>query len=147
MLYQITPRSIDELVPYARNARTHSDEQVALIMGSLAEFGWTNPILIGADGVVIAGHGRLMAARRLRDSGSVSIPEWPDLGTVPTVALAHLTEAQRRAYVLADNQLASRAGWDDFGPCLLGPEGQGVWSFAGGCEDRRPSARQRRAVG
>ncbi len=112
-MYQIQPREIDALIPYARNARTHSDEQVALIMGSLVEFGWTNPVLIGADGIVIAGHGRLMAARRLRDCGSVAIPEWPDRDTVPTVELSHLTEAQRRAYVLADNQLSARAGWDE----------------------------------
>lgn len=93
--------SVDALVPYARNARTHSPAQVAQIAASIREFGWTNPILIDGERGVIAGHGRLLAARSL------------GIDTVPVIELAHLTEAQRRAYVLADNKLALNAGWDE----------------------------------
>lgn len=89
------------LLPYARNARTHSDEQVAQIAASIVEFGFTNPCLVGADGVLVAGHGRLLAARKL------------GLETVPVVVLDHLTATQRRALVLADNRIAENAGWDD----------------------------------
>lgn len=89
------------LLPYARNARTHSDEQVAQIAASIVEFGFTNPCLVGADGVLVAGHGRLLAARKL------------GLETVPVVVLDHLTPTQRRALVLADNRIAENAGWDD----------------------------------
>ena len=92
---------LDRLVPYARNARTHSDEQIAQIAASMVEFGWTNPILVDAAGNVIAGHGRLLAAAQL------------GLDEAPVVILDHLTEAQRRAYVIADNKLALNAGWDD----------------------------------
>lgn len=96
---QVLPRPVDELIPYARNARTHSDAQVAQIAASIKEFGFNNPILTrGAD--VIAGHGRLLAARKL------------GMETVPTIDLAHLSKTQARAYVLADNQLALNAGWD-----------------------------------
>jgi len=91
---------VGQLVPYARNARTHSDDQVAQIAASMAEFGFTNPILIGEDGVIIAGHGRLMAAQRL------------GLSEVPVIVLAHLNAAQRRALVVADNKIALNAGWD-----------------------------------
>lgn len=91
---------IGDLIPYARNARTHSDEQVAEIAASIREFGFTNPILLGEDRTVIAGHGRLAAARRL------------DLAEVPTITLSGLSEAQRRALVLADNRIALNAGWD-----------------------------------
>jgi DNA modification methylase len=90
-----------KLLPYARNARTHSDEQVAQIAASIAEFGFTNPILAGADGVIVAGHGRLAAAQKL------------GLETVPVVVLDHLTPMQRRALVIADNRIAENAGWDD----------------------------------
>jgi DNA modification methylase len=89
------------LLPYARNARTHSDEQVAQIAASIVEFGFTNPCLVGADGVLVAGHGRLLAARKL------------GLETVPVVVLDHLSPTQRRALVLADNRIAENAGWDD----------------------------------
>ena len=89
------------LVPYARNARTHSDAQVAQIAASIREFGFTNPILVDAGGGVIAGHGRLLAARQL------------GMTEVPTLELGHLSPAQRRAYVLADNRLALSAGWDE----------------------------------
>jgi DNA modification methylase len=98
---QLSYRSIDALLPYARNARTHSEAQVAQIAASIAEFGWTNPILIDGDNGVIAGHGRLLAARKL------------GLAAVPVIELAHLTPTQRRAYLIADNQLAQQAGWDD----------------------------------
>jgi DNA modification methylase len=90
-----------KLVPYARNARTHSEEQVAQIAASIVEFGFTNPILAGSDGVIVAGHGRLAAAQKL------------DLDTVPVVVLDHLTPTQRRALIIADNRIAENAGWDD----------------------------------
>jgi DNA modification methylase len=90
-----------KLLPYVRNARQHSDEQIAQIAASIAEFGFVNPILTGADGVLVAGHGRLAAARKL------------GLPTVPVVVLDHLTPTQRRALVLADNRLAELATWDD----------------------------------
>ena len=90
-----------KLLPYARNARTHSDDQVAQISASIAEFGFTNPILAGSDGVIVAGHGRLAAAQKL------------GLDVVPVVVLDHLTPTQRRALVIADNRIAENAGWDD----------------------------------
>ncbi len=89
------------LIPYAGNARTHSDEQVARIAASIREFGWTNPVLIDDRGGIIAGHGRLAAARLL------------GIDRVPCIRLSQLTDAQRRAYVLADNRLALDAGWDE----------------------------------
>ncbi len=92
---------IDRLIPYARNARTHSDEQVAQVAASIAEFGFVNPILVGGDGVIIAGHARLAGARKLR------------MTDVPVIVLDHLTPTQRRALVLADNRLALNAGWDE----------------------------------
>lgn len=95
------PARVCDLVPYARNARTHSAAQVAQIAASIREFGFTNPILVDGERGIIAGHGRLLAARQL------------GLVEVPTIELAHLTPAQRRAYVLADNRLALAAGWDD----------------------------------
>ena len=90
-----------DLVPYARNSRTHDDAQVAQLAASIREFGFTNPILIDEDNGIIAGHGRVMAARKL------------GLDAVPCLRLTHLTEAQRRAYVIADNRLALNAGWDE----------------------------------
>jgi len=98
---QVVTWPVEKLIPYARNARTHSDDQVAQIAASIAEFGWTNPILAGADGIVIAGHARLQAARKL------------GMTEVPVIVLDHLTETQRRALVLADNRLALNAGWDE----------------------------------
>ena len=92
---------IEKLLPYARNARTHTDEQVAQVAASMVEFGWTNPILASADGTIIAGHARLAAARKL------------GMAEVPVIVLDHLTETQRRALVLADNRLALDAGWDE----------------------------------
>lgn len=90
-----------DLIPYARNTRTHSPEQVAQIAGSIREFGFTNPVLIDAENGIIAGHGRVMAASKL------------GLAKVPCIRLAHLTETQRRAYIIADNKLALNAGWDE----------------------------------
>ena len=95
------PLPVAELIPYARNARTHSPAQVAQIAASIREFGWTNPVLVDGERGVIAGHGRLLAARQL------------GLTQVPTLELSHLTPAQRRAYVLADNRLALSVGWDE----------------------------------
>ncbi len=93
--------ALETLIPYARNSRTHSDAQVAQIAASIREFGFTNPILIDADGGIIAGHGRTMAARKL------------GLDEVPCIRLRNLTDAQKKAYIIADNKLALNAGWDD----------------------------------
>jgi len=93
-------RTAASLIPYARNARTHSDAQVAQIAASIREFGWTNPVLVDGDNGIIAGHGRLMAAQKL------------GIAEVPVIELAGLSEAQKRAYVIADNKLALNAGWD-----------------------------------
>ena len=98
---QIQPRPIEGLIPYARNSRTHSDEQVAQIAASIREFGWTNPVLVDGDNGIIAGHGRVLAARKL------------GMAEVPCIELAHLSEAQKKAYIIADNKLALNAGWDN----------------------------------
>ena len=94
-------RALDSLVPYARNARTHSEAQIAEIAGSIREFGFTNPVLIAEDDTLIAGHGRVLAARLL------------GMETVPSIVLTGLSESQRRALVLADNRIALNAGWDE----------------------------------
>lgn len=94
-------REIATLIPYARNSRTHSDEQVAQIAASIKEFGWTNPILVDGDNGIIAGHGRIAAARKLGHT------------QVPVIELAELTDAQKKAYIIADNRLALNAGWDN----------------------------------
>ena len=125
---------ISQLQPYSRNARTHSREQVRQIAASIQEFGFTNPILVAENGEIIAGHGRLMAAHDL------------GLTEVPVIVLGHLTAEQRRAYVLADNQLALNAGWDtsllqqevmalnlaDFDLNLLGFDADELSSLMGG---------------
>lgn len=98
---QIEQVSVDALIPYARNSRTHSDAQVAQIAASIREFGFTNPVLIDADGGIIAGHGRVLAARKL------------GMDSVPCIELSHLTPTQKQAYIIADNKLALNAGWDD----------------------------------
>jgi len=98
---QIKQVKIEKLIPYARNARTHSDEQVAQIAASIKEFGWTNPILVDGDKGIIAGHGRLAAARKL------------GMTEVPVIELAHLTDTQKKALILADNKLSLNAGWDN----------------------------------
>jgi DNA modification methylase len=100
MTIEIEQRKVGDLIPYARNSRTHSDEQVAQIAASIREFGWTNPILVDGDAGIIAGHGRLLAARKL------------GMAEVPCISLAHLSETQRRALIIADNKLALNAGWD-----------------------------------
>src|SRR5713226_9417861 len=92
---------VDRLIPYARNPRTHSDAQVAQIAASIASFGFNNPILVDSKAGIIAGRGRLLAARKLQ------------LKEVPVIVLNHLTETQKRAYIIADNQLALNAGWDE----------------------------------
>lgn len=91
---------IDGLIPYARNSRTHSEAQVAQIAASIREFGFTNPVLIDGQGSIIAGHGRVLAARKLK------------LEQVPCIMLDHLTDTQRRAYVIADNALALNSSWN-----------------------------------
>lgn len=91
----------NKLIPYANNARTHSDEQVTQIASSIREFGFNNPVLIDEQSTIIAGHGRVLAALKL------------DLEKVPCIRLIHLTEIQRKAYIIADNKLALNANWDD----------------------------------
>jgi DNA modification methylase len=100
MVQRIEHWALERLIPYARNPRTHSDAQVAQIAASIAEFGFNNPILVDTKAGIIAGHGRLLAARKLQ------------LKEVPVIILDHLNETQKRAYILADNQLALNAGWD-----------------------------------
>jgi ParB-like chromosome segregation protein Spo0J len=98
---QVRMCPVSQLIVYPRNARTHSRQQVDQVAASIREFGWTNPILVGPDYVIIAGHARLLAAKKLR------------MAEVPVIVLEHLTEAQRRALAIADNQLALNAGWDE----------------------------------
>jgi len=98
---QIEQLRVGDLIPYVNNSRTHSDEQVMQVASSIKEFGFTNPILIDDDGGIIAGHGRLLAAKKL------------DIDEVPCIRLGHLSEAQRKAYVIADNKLALNSGWDN----------------------------------
>lgn len=98
---QIKEVEVSALIPYAKNSRTHDDAQVAQIASSIKEFGWTNPILVDGDKGIIAGHGRLMAARKLK------------MDKVPVIELKDMTEAQKKAYVIADNRLALNAGWDN----------------------------------
>ena len=97
----INNKKVTELIPYVNNARTHNEDQVIQIAASIKEFGFTNPVLIDGDNGIIAGHGRLMAAKKL------------GLEEVPTIELSHLSEAQRKAYILADNKLALNSGWDN----------------------------------
>ena len=92
---------VEQLSPYVNNPRTHSPAQVDMLVNSLKEFGFVNPILTGDDGTIVAGHGRLMAAQVL------------NMPTVPVIRLSHLTEDQKKAYVIADNKLAENSGWDD----------------------------------
>jgi hypothetical protein len=93
--------SVERLIPYAKNSRVHSDEQVAQIAASIKEFGWTNPILVDGDNGIIAGHGRLAAARKL------------GMTEVPVIELSHLSETQKKALIIADNKIALNASWDD----------------------------------
>lgn len=98
---QITYKNIEDLIPYARNSRTHSDEQIAQIAASIKEFGWRNPVLIDGDNGIIAGHGRVLAARKL------------NIDQVPTIDGSDMTDVQKRMYVIADNKLALNADWDN----------------------------------
>lgn len=98
---KIEYKNIKELIPYCNNSRTHSDEQVLQIASSIKEFGFTNPVLIDGQGGIIAGHGRIMAAQKLK------------MDEVPTITLSDLSEAQKKAYIIADNKLALNSGWDD----------------------------------
>lgn len=98
---EVTLTAVEKLIPYANNTRTHSDEQVAQVAASIKEFGFTNPILVDAENVIIAGHGRLLAAQRM------------GMAEVPCIQLSHLSESQKKAYIIADNKLALNAGWDD----------------------------------
>jgi ParB-like chromosome segregation protein Spo0J len=97
----IEKRAVEALIPYARNARTHSEAHIAQIAAAISEWGWTNPLLVDEAGTIIAGHGRVLAARKL------------GIAEVPVIVARGWSEAQRRAYVLADNQLALNAGWDE----------------------------------
>jgi len=101
MTLQIQYKPIQDLIPYARNSRTHNDAQVAQIAASIKEFGWTNPVLLDGENGIIAGHGRVLAAQKLGQK------------EVPTIELSHMTENQKRAYIIADNKLALNAGWDN----------------------------------
>ena len=101
MKLKIEYRKVSDLLPYARNARTHSDAQVSQLAASIKEFGFNNPVAIDADGMILCGHGRVMAAQKL------------GLAEVPTVCLSHLSDTQVKAYILADNKLALNAGWDN----------------------------------
>jgi hypothetical protein len=96
----VTLVAVDQLIPYKGNARTHSHKQVRQIADSIARFGFTNPVLIDDDGMIIAGHGRVKAAKLL------------GLTAIPALRLSHLSAAEKRAYVIADNRLAEKAGWD-----------------------------------
>jgi len=98
---QLIEKNIKDLIPYCNNSRTHSDEQVQQIASSIKEFGFTNPVLIDEQGGIIAGHGRVMAAKKL------------GLAEVPCIVLDGLSEAQKKAYIIADNKLALNSGWDE----------------------------------
>ncbi len=115
---RVQERPLDDLIPYASNARTHSEAQIAQIASSIREFGWTNPVLVDGDNGIIAGHGRVLAARLL------------GMDKAPCIELADLSEAQRKAYVIADNKLALNAGWDE---PLLGAELMGLDAMGFDC--------------
>jgi ParB-like chromosome segregation protein Spo0J len=101
MTLKIQYKPIQDLIPYARNSRTHDEAQVAQIAASIREFGWTNPVLLDGNNGIIAGHGRVLAAQKLGET------------QVPTIELGHMSESQKRAYIIADNKLALNAGWDN----------------------------------
>lgn len=101
MKLKIQYKPIQDLIPYARNSRTHNDAQIAQIAASIKEFGWTNPVLLDGENGIIAGHGRVLAAQKLGET------------EVPTIELSHMDENQKRAYIIADNKLALNAGWDN----------------------------------
>ena len=101
MTLKIQYKPIADLIPYARNSRTHDEAQIAQIAASIREFGWTNPVLLDGNNGIIAGHGRVLAAQKLGET------------QVPTIELGHMSESQKRAYIIADNKLALNAGWDN----------------------------------
>ena len=142
-MLSIEYKSTGELVPYVNNSRTHSEQQVQQVAASIKEFGFTNPILIDHDGGIIAGHGRLQAAQLL------------SLDEVPTITLEGLTEAQRKAYVIADNKLALNAGWnfealkiemeslaEDFDLRLLGFDDQELANIIDGLNEEPPELKE-----
>lgn len=98
---KIIYKNIEDLIPYARNSRTHSDAQVSQIAASIREFGWRNPVLVDGDNGIIAGHGRILAARKL------------GIDEIPTIDASDMTEAQKKAFIIADNKIATNAGWDE----------------------------------
>ena len=98
---KIEYKKVDDLLPYARNARTHSEEQITQLASSIKEFGFNNPVAIDSDNMILCGHGRVMAAKKL------------GLDVVPTVSLSHLTDIQKKAYILADNKMALNSDWDN----------------------------------
>lgn len=98
---EIVYKKIDDLIPYINNARTHDEEQIKQICASINEYGWTNPVLIDEKGMIIAGHGRVEAGKRL------------DIKEIPCIVLSHLTEKQKKGYVIADNKMALNAGWNE----------------------------------
>ena len=98
---EVVYKNIDKLIPYINNSRTHSDAQVAQIAASIKEFGWTNPVLMDGDNGIIAGHGRVLAARVLGQTD------------IPTIELSHLSDIQKRLYIIADNKIALNSGWDE----------------------------------
>lgn len=108
---QIVEKPLADLVPYAKNSRKHPKAQLEQLQRSLAEFGWTSPVLVDGENGIIAGHGRVLAAKALLAAGG-RIPNWPRTEQVPTIELRHLTKEQARAYVIADNQLALGSTWD-----------------------------------
>lgn len=101
MTLKIQYKPIADLIPYAKNSRTHDEAQIAQIAASIREFGWTNPVLLDGNNGIIAGHGRVLAAQKLGET------------QVPTIELGHMSESQKRAYIIADNKLALNAGWDN----------------------------------
>ena len=98
---KIEYKKVDDLLPYARNARTHSEEQITQLASSIKEFGFNNPVAIDSDNMILCGHGRVMAAKKL------------GLDVVPTVSLSHLSDIQKKAYILADNKMALNSDWDN----------------------------------
>ena len=127
---KVVLRPVEDLIPYAMNARTHSDAQVAQIAASIREFGFNNPVLTDGHNGIVAGHGRVLASRKL------------GLKRVPTIDLGHLDDTRKRAYILADNQLALNAGWADYNIKITvhGFGGVTMWNPSAGRNLRRPAA-------